>query len=127
MARILLIDDSNLILNMFEKGLTRAGHEIVGKAKDGEQGVKLFNELNPDLILLDITMPNKDGRECLAEMLETKPSAKVVMCSAVMDEKVRQECIQQGARAFIVKSSLSSASDFSTKVIDVINPILNAA
>lgn len=127
MAKILLVDDSNLILNLFEKGLQKAGHEIVGKARDGEQGVKLYTELKPELVVLDITMPNKDGRECLADLLKINPKVKVVMCSAVMDENVKQECLRQGAKDFIVKSSLSSPGEFENKVLNVIDPVLKAA
>ncbi|NUM87796.1 MAG: response regulator [Bdellovibrionales bacterium] len=128
MAKILLCDDNKTILTLFERRFQESGHEIVGKARDGDEGIKLYRELKPDLVLLDITMPNKDGRECLAEILGIDPSARVVMLTGLMDEAVKKDCLARGARAFISKSkSSASLEDFRANVLSVIDPILKAA
>jgi two-component system chemotaxis response regulator CheY len=124
----MLCDDSRTILTLLEKKLTDAGHEVVGKANDGEEGVKLFASTKPDLALLDITMPNKDGRECLRGILSLNPGAKTIMVSALQEESVVQECLKTGARAFITKSKIyANDEDFKKNVLSVIENVLKAA
>lgn len=127
MAKILLCDDSKTILRIIEKNLTSAGHQVVGKAADGAEGVSLFTLTKPDLLLLDVTMPNKDGRECLEEVLKTFPTAKVIMISALSDEAVVQECIKLGAKMFISKTHLTNSEDFKKNVLPQIESVLKAA
>lgn len=107
------------------KRLTDAGFQIAGQAKDGDECIKMYSELQPDLLLLDITMPNKDGRECLAEIIARYPKAKIIMVSALSDQTVWQECLSQGALAFINKSNLSTEEDFKANVLTVIEKTLN--
>ena len=126
-VRVLLCDDSVVILALLDRRLKDAGFEIVGKAKDGDDCIKQYKKLKPDLLLLDITMPNKDGRECLEELIEYDSDAKIVMVSAILDEEVQKSCIEAGARAFINKGDISSADDFQTKVLPIIQPIVLAA
>ncbi|WP_374074225.1 response regulator [Bdellovibrio bacteriovorus] len=127
MARILLCDDSNLILKILEKRMQDIGQEVVGKAKDGEECVRMYSELKPDLLLLDITMPNKDGRECLIEILEWDAKANVIMISALMNEAVQADCLNHGAKAFIHKGDINSPEDFETKVVAILKPYLKIA
>lgn len=126
-SRVLLCDDSAVILALLEKRLKDQGYEIVGKAKDGNECVEKFKALKPDLLLLDITMPNKDGRETLDELMAFDKSAKIIMISAILDEDVQRSCLEAGAKAFINKSDVSSVDDFKTKVLPVIQPVLLAA
>lgn len=116
-----------MILKILDKRLKDAGFDIVGQAKDGNECIKLFNELKPDLLLLDITMPNKDGRECLNDIIAKTPKANVIMVSALSDQAVFDECLSQGAKAFISKSNLSTEQDFNQKVLSVINTVLQKA
>lgn len=128
MAKIMLCDDSKTILTLLEKKLTDAGHQIVGKAKDGEEGIKVFTETKPDLALLDITMPNKDGRECLKGILAVNPAAKAIMISAVQEDAVMKDCLSSGAKAFISKSNLYCKDDeFKKQILSVIDSVLKAA
>ena len=129
MAKIMLCDDSATILSLLEKRLTDAGHQIVGKARDGDEGIKLYTVTKPDLALLDITMPNKDGRECLRGILGINPKAKAIMVSALQEEGVVQECLSSGARAFISKANIYSKEkeDFNSKVLSIIETVLKAA
>lgn len=125
--RVMLCDDSAVILALLEKRLKDHGFEIVGKAKDGVECVAKYPTLKPDLLLLDITMPNKDGRETLDEIMVMDPGAKIIMVSAILDEEVQKSCLAAGAKAFIGKGDISSVEDFKTKVLPVIQPVLLAA
>src|SRR5690348_11233554 len=107
MAGILLCDDSKIILALLERKLKKSGFEIVGMAEDGDACLKLFRDTRPDLVLLDITMPNKDGRECLVDIIKIDPSAKVIMVSALQDKEVVESCMKSGAQGFISKAHLS--------------------
>ncbi len=103
MARIILVDDSAFLLKQIRKFLEAEGHEIIAEGHDGVEGVGLFIQHRPDLMLLDITMPNKDGRQCLEEILAEDPEARVVICSAVKDRKMIVSCLALGARGFVEK------------------------
>lgn len=121
----MICDDSPTILKLLEAKLKAAGHEIVGVARDGEEGIKVYSESKPDIAILDITMPNKDGRECLAGILAAHPSAKIIMVSAIKDEAVVKACLEDGAKAFTSKSQLLSPDEFKVNILDVIDMILN--
>lgn len=120
----MICDDSPTILRLLESKLKAAGHEIVGMAKDGEEGIRVYSETKPDIAILDITMPNKDGRECLAAIIETYPSARVIMVSAIQDEAVIKACLEAGAMAFSSKAQLLKEEEFKINILDVIDQIL---
>lgn len=127
MAKIMLCDDSATILNVLAFKLGAAGHEIVAKAKDGQEGINMYRETIPDISLLDVTMPNKDGRECLKEILSINPSAKVIMISALKEDSVKNDCLNSGACAFVSKVSIYNDSDFKSEILAVIDTVLKAA
>lgn len=127
MPKIMLCDDSKTILKILEKKLSDAGYQIVGSAKDGEEGAKVFSETKPDLTLLDVTMPNRDGRDCLKDILQINPAAKVIMISALQEESIIKECLAAGAKAFITKSKIYDESDFKKEILAVIESVLKAA
>ena len=127
MARIVLCDDSKAILMLFERKLKDAGHEIVGKARDGEEGFKVYSETKPAIMLLDVTMPNIDGRDCLSNILKMDPSAKIIMVSAIKEEEVMKECLALGAKAFISKANTLDDEVFKKEVLSVIDALLKAA
>lgn len=124
MARIVLCDDSRSALSFFERKLKEAGHEIVGKGRDGNEGFKDFKESKPDLMLLDVTMPNRDGRECLEDILRFDPSATIIMVSAIRETAVANECFAQGAKAFISKANIQEDDVFKREVLSVIDEVL---
>ena len=103
MARILVVDDAVFMRKMVTDVLTKAGHEVVGEAGNGVEAVARFQELKPDLMTLDITMPEKDGLAALAEIVAADPSARVVMCSALGQESKVLEALKLGAKDFVVK------------------------
>jgi len=103
MARILVVDDSKFIVQVLKKALEGGGHEVVGIGSDGVEGFSLFKEHKPDLTLLDITMPNRDGRDCLEDILKHDDQARVIMISAIKEKEVIDFCLEIGAKGFINK------------------------
>ncbi len=106
MAKILIVDDSKFMRKMLSDILSEEGHEIVGEAENAKEATCLFKKLKPDLVTLDIIMPEVEGANAisaLGAMVRESPHAKVLMVSALGQEEVVKECIQQGASDFIVK------------------------
>ena len=103
MARVLVVDDAAFMRKMVGDALVKGGHEVVGEAGDGVEAIAQFQALRPDLMTLDITMPEKDGLSALADIMAADPSAKVVMCSALGQESKVLEAIKLGAKDFVVK------------------------
>jgi two-component system, chemotaxis family, chemotaxis protein CheY len=103
MARVLVVDDAAFMRKMVSDALAKGGHEVVGEAGNGVEAISQFQALKPDLVTLDITMPEKDGLAALAEIMAADPSAKVVMCSALGQESKVLEAIKLGAKDFVVK------------------------
>jgi two-component system, chemotaxis family, chemotaxis protein CheY len=103
MARVLVVDDAAFMRKMVTDALTKGGHEVVGEAGNGVEAISQFQALKPDLMTLDITMPEKDGLAALADIMAADPSAKVVMCSALGQESKVLEAIKLGAKDFVVK------------------------
>lgn len=101
--RILLVDDAAFMRMMIKDILTKAGYEICGEGVDGVDGLQKYKDLKPDLVTLDITMPNKDGLQCIKDIKAFDPSALVIMCSAMGQQAMVIEAIQAGAKDFIVK------------------------
>jgi two-component system chemotaxis response regulator CheY len=103
MARVLVVDDAAFMRKMVSDALTKGGHEVVGEAGNGVEAITRFQELKPEVMTLDITMPEKDGLSALKDIMELEPSARVVMCSALGQESKVLESIKLGARDFVVK------------------------
>ncbi len=103
MAKILIVDDAAFMRMMVKDNLKKAGYSEFLEAGDGENAVAQYTEHRPDLVLLDITMPIKDGIQALQAIKEINPEAKVVMCSAMGQEGMVVEAIKLGALDFIVK------------------------
>ncbi|MBI5104138.1 MAG: response regulator [Solirubrobacterales bacterium] len=103
MARVLVVDDAAFMRKMVTDAVTNGGHEVVGEAGNGIEAVQRFQELRPDVMTLDITMPEKDGLAALKEIIAVDPGAKVVMCSALGQESKVLESIKLGAKDFVVK------------------------
>ena len=103
MARVLVVDDAAFMRKMVSDALAKGGHEVVGEAGNGQEAVDRFQELKPDLMTLDITMPEKDGLQALKEIIALDPAARVVMCSALGQESKVLESIKIGAKDFVVK------------------------
>jgi len=103
MYRILIVDDAAFMRMMIKNVLSNNGYEVCGEAGDGEQALEKYKELKPDLVTMDITMPNCDGIEGLKRIMEYDSKAKVIMCSAMGQKAYVLEAIKLGAVDFIVK------------------------
>jgi two-component system, chemotaxis family, chemotaxis protein CheY len=103
MARVLVVDDAAFMRKVVSDALASGGHEVVGEAGNGTEAVARYQELSPELVTLDITMPEKDGLEALGEIISLDPGARVLMCSALGQEAKVIESIQKGAKDFVVK------------------------
>jgi two-component system, chemotaxis family, chemotaxis protein CheY len=103
MARVLVVDDAAFMRKMVSDALAKGGHEVVGEAGNGVEAIAQYQALKPDLVTLDITMPEKDGLTALGEIVAVDPAAKVVMCSALGQESKVLEAIKLGAKDFVVK------------------------
>ncbi len=103
MARVLVVDDAAFMRKMLSDVLGKAGHEVVGEGANGNEALARFQELRPDIMTLDITMPEKDGLTALREILTVEPGARIVMCSALGQESKVLEAIKAGAKDLVVK------------------------
>ena len=100
---VLICDDAIFMRTMVGDILTQAGFEIVGEAETGLQAVERFRELRPDLVTMDIVMPDMGGIDAVKEIVRIDPGAKVLMCSAMGQQALVVEAIQAGAKDFVVK------------------------
>ena len=104
MAKNILISDDAAFMRMMIKDiLTKNGYNVAGEAENGAKAVEKYNEVKPDLVLMDITMPEMDGIQALKKIKEADSSALVIMCSAMGQQAMVIESIQAGAKDFIVK------------------------
>ncbi len=122
MANIMIVDDSKFTRKMLSDILTEKGHQIVGEAENAKEAVELYKRLNPDLVTLDIIMPEIGGTDsisALKSMVRANSKARVVMVSAMGQQEVVEECMQAGAKDFIVKPLQPS------NVAGVVESVLN--
>ncbi len=100
---ILICDDAAFMRMMIKDILSKNGYNVAGEAENGAKAVEKYAEVKPDLVLMDITMPEMDGIQALKKIKATDPSAMVIMCSAMGQQAMVIEAIQAGAKDFIVK------------------------
>ena len=100
---VLICDDAAFMRVMIKDILTKNGYDVVGEAENGLMAVEKFNETKPDLVMMDITMPEMDGIQALKKIKETDAGPNIIMCSAMGQQAMVIESIQSGAKDFIVK------------------------
>ena len=103
MPKIMIVDDAAFMRMMIKENLKKEGFTDFVEAGNGDEAVTLYKETSPDIVLLDITMPVKDGLTALQEIKAASPEAKIVMCSAMGQENMVIEAVKLGALDFIVK------------------------
>lgn len=103
MAKILLADDAAFMRKVIKDTLSKNGYTDLYEAVDGVDAVEKFNEIHPDLVIMDITMPNMDGLEALKAIRTIDGNATVIMCSAMGQESMVIDAVRSGAKDFIVK------------------------
>ncbi|MFQ5573111.1 MAG: response regulator [Nitrosopumilaceae archaeon] len=103
MVSILIADDSDPIRLILKDILEVGQHSVAGEAVDGQDAVEKFSELKPELLLLDLAMPKKDGLTVVKEIMETHPSAKIILITAADNQKIINQCLTAGAKAYISK------------------------
>jgi len=101
--RVVVVDDAVFMRMMIKDILTNNGFEVVAEASNGKEAVEAYKQHNPDLVTLDITMPEMDGIEALKEIKKINKDAKVIMCSAMGQQAMVMEAIKEGASDFVVK------------------------
>lgn len=102
-ANVLVVDDSAFMRNMLKNIITQAGATIVGEAGDGGEAITKVNELSPQIVFLDIMMPNVNGLDALKQIKMQHPEVKVVMCTSAGQEKIIGEAVEAGASEFVKK------------------------
>ncbi|WP_079914553.1 response regulator [Paenibacillus sp. 32352] len=103
MAKILVVDDAAFMRMVLKNMLTEEGHEVIAEAANGVEAVQAYTSLRPDLVTMDITMPELDGVGALKEIRKVDSGAKIIMCSAMGQKAMVVEAITAGAKDFIVK------------------------
>ena len=103
MHKLMIVDDSNIIRKRIERSFNSAQFELVALAEDGLDAVEKFKEHHPDVITMDLTMPNMDGLECIKQIRALDPSVSILVVSALSDKITGLRALQLGARGFISK------------------------
>jgi len=117
--RVLIVDDAIFMRKMISDILVENGMEVVGEAETGVKAVEKFMELRPDLVTMDIIMPEMNGIDAVRKIVEFDKQAKVVMCSALGQQALVQEAITAGARDFLIKPFNAA------RVVEVIAKVFN--
>jgi len=102
-VRVLIVDDAIFMRKMLADILKKEGYEICGEAENGAQAVEKYKDLNPDLVTMDIIMPDMSGIDAVKEIMKIDPNAKIIMVSAMGHQTLVVEAIQAGAKDYVVK------------------------
>jgi two-component system chemotaxis response regulator CheY len=101
--KLLIVDDSEIIRIAIENYLKNSGIEIIGQAGNGVEAIEIFNDKKPDIVTMDITMPEMDGLTCMQEMLKINKDVKVIVITALSKKDIAIEALQKGAKRFLKK------------------------
>ncbi|MCI8465806.1 MAG: response regulator [Lachnospiraceae bacterium] len=118
MAKIMVVDDAAFMRMMIKNTLTKNGFTDFVEAQDGAEAVEKYDAEKPDMVFMDITMPNMDGLQALKKIKEGNPDARIVMCTAMGQQSMVVEAIKYGAKDFIVKPFNAE------RIVEAVNQIL---
>ena len=111
--KMLIVDDSNIVRRKIERGRDSTLFSVVGSAASGLEALDKFKDLDPDVVTMDLTMPQMDGIECISKIVDIKPDVKILVISALSDKSTGIEALERGANGFLCKpfddEGLSSA------------------
>lgn len=99
----MVVDDASFMRQMIREIVEEEGHEVVGEASDGDEAIAEFRKLHPDIVTMDIVMPRRSGIDAVAQIRQLDAGARVVMCSALGQDRLVEDAMNAGAMAFIVK------------------------
>ncbi len=102
-VRLLIVDDSNIVRRRIERSQRLGEIEVVGTASNGFEALELARRTDPDLVTMDLTMPQMDGIECISRLIELKPSMRILVISALADKATAVQAMEQGANGFLHK------------------------
>ena len=119
-SKVMIVDDALFMRNMLRNIFSEAGFEVIGEAQNGSEAVEKYTQLQPELVTMDIVMPEKSGIEALKEIVAIDGSARIIICSALGQESLIMEALEAGARDFIVKPFKPE------KVIEVAQKVLSS-
>lgn len=125
MPSVVVVDDSEYLAQQIARFMQSNGFTVKGIGHDGFQGFQLYKENQPDFITLDLTMPNKDGRECLVDILSYDVNARVLVISALTDKSIILHCLEVGAKAFQEKPLRFRDAHFCEDFLDTIQSVLD--
>jgi two-component system chemotaxis response regulator CheY len=118
MAKVKIVDDAAFMRMVIKDILKKNGHEVVAECVDGLDAVQKYPQFKPDLVFMDIVMPNMEGTDALKKIMQMDPSARVVMCSSIGQQSVVTDALKSGALDFIVKPFDAA------KVLEVIGKVM---
>lgn len=122
--RVMIIDDSKYIIGLLERFFIDQLHfKVIATTLDGTNALELYRKYQPDLLTLDLSMPNKDGKEVLKEVLGEDPAANIIIISAVRGDAMLQ-CMSMGAKGYVEKPLRLSDSDFIADFIETVNDVV---
>ena len=103
MLQLMIVDDSNIIRNKIERARDASRYELVATAKNGQEAIDQFNKTKPDIVTMDLTMPEMDGIECIEQLISINSEALVLVVSALSDQATGIEALEKGAAGFLLK------------------------
>jgi two-component system chemotaxis response regulator CheY len=124
MTRVLVVDDSEYLAHQISAFLEEHGFDVCAIGRDGFEGFTLYKEHHPDIVTLDLTMPNRDGRECLEDIVKYDSDAKVIVISALSDKSIVVQCLEFGARDFIQKPLKFKNEEFCKEFLETFNDLM---
>lgn len=123
MLKLMIVDDSNIIRNKITRAHNQSKFQLVATATNGTEAVEQFKQTQPDVVTMDLTMPEMDGIECITQLIELNPDVAILVVSALSDKATGIEALQLGARGFLLKpfteQELESALEELTEQVDV--------